>query len=318
MRALVVGISDYDANNNLPGCTDDAERIAQLLGKNDDGRANFSCRIMTSRTHISGPTEGQLTEAIDLLFQEETDCALLYFAGHGAISAGAGKGYLATPDTIRHGTGVRLEYILKRAIDRHPHVRSTVIILDCCNAGSFGSTGYTSDPENPSELGKGVTLLAAADRNTAAMGDGLNGGLFSRLVINALEGAAADLRGRITPAAIYAHVDQFLDKWEQRPVYKANVKDFITLRQCPEKVPTETLLKLPEWFADEDYAFQLCPECEPNPKKLPEEFHNVVPDPVLVDIYARLQNCNRHGLVVPFGLPPGEEHMYFAAIRRKY
>lgn len=311
MRALIVGISDYGAGNSLPECTEDAERIAQLLGQHEDAAANFSCKLVTCKTHRNSLTEHILTEYIDKLFQEDTDCALLYFAGHGAISPGAGKGFLATPDSHRTNTGIRLEYILNRAIQRHPGIKSTVIILDCCNAGTFGGTGYRDDPENPSELGKGVTLLAAADRNRAAVGDNLNGGLFSRLLAFALEGAAADLRGRITPAAIYNLIDDMLDKWEQRPVYKSNVKEFISLRQCAEKVPLETLRRLPDWFLDEDDQFQLSPECEPDPMQLPEKFQDITPDPNLVDIFSRLQNCNRHGLVVPVD----EEHMYYAAIR---
>lgn len=317
MRALVVGIDDYKGQDALSGCSEDAEKISSLLKRNDDEKntPQFDCRLLTSDTHPNAITDGLLTENIDTLFGSEAECALFYFAGHGAISPGAAKGYLATPNSLSQESGVRLEYLLNKAVQGHQHngVKSSVIILDCCNAGAFGATGYNFDPDNPSDVGKGLTLLAAADRNQAASGNNIEGGLFSRLIINALDGAAADIRGRITPAAIYAHVDQFLDKWQQRPVYKANVKEFINLRQCVEKVPSETLKMLPEWFLEEDDEYALCPECEPDISKLPEKFHELTTNKKLSKIYEQLQTCNRHGLVVPVG----EKHMYDAAINSK-
>ena len=37
--------------------------------------------------------------------------------------------------------------------------------------------------------------------------------------------------GDITPGSVYAHIDQSLGPWAQRPVFKTNVKTFVSLRK---------------------------------------------------------------------------------------
>ena len=46
-----------------------------------------------------------------------------------------------------------------------------------------------------------------------------------------MDTAAANLVGDITPGSVYAHIDQSLGPWAQRPVFKTNVKTFVSLRQ---------------------------------------------------------------------------------------
>jgi len=41
--------------------------------------------------------------------------------------------------------------------------------------------------------------------------------------VDALGGAAANLVGDVTPGSVYAHIDQSLGPWAQRPVFKTNV-----------------------------------------------------------------------------------------------
>ena len=56
-------------------------------------------------------------------------------------------------------------------------------------------------------------------------------GVFTDLFVDALSGAAANLIGDVTPGAVYAHVDQSLGPWGQRPVFKTNVQNFVSLRK---------------------------------------------------------------------------------------
>lgn len=37
--------------------------------------------------------------------------------------------------------------------------------------------------------------------------------------------------GDVTPGSIYAYIDRSLGGWEQRPVFKANIKRFVSLRK---------------------------------------------------------------------------------------
>jgi len=129
-------------------------------------------------------------------------------------------------------------------------------------------------------------------------------GVFTSLVIDALHGGAADLRGHITPGSIYAYVDQALGAWDQRPIFKTNVTRFTSLRSISPPIPLDTLRKLCIYFPAPQDEHPLDPSYE---------FTESTADPVKVAILKDLQKFVAVGLVVPVD----EEHMYFAAINSK-
>jgi hypothetical protein len=134
--------------------------------------------------------------------------------------------------------------------------------------------------------------------------------LFTGLILEGLNGSAADIRGNITPASLYSLVDQTRGPWEQRPIYKAKVQTFISLRQVNPKVPLETLRRLPTYFPDPTAVFALDPSFEPDRENVPDRVKHVPADPTNAAVFKELQRCNRHGLVNPVGT----EDMYYAAI----
>jgi hypothetical protein len=105
-------------------------------------------------------------------------------------------------------------------------------------------------------------------------------GVFTALVVDALQGGAADLRGHIAPRAIYAYVDQALGAWDQRPIFMTNVTQFTSLREVTPPVPLETLRKLVEYFPSPQAEHALNPSYEDT-----EPGH----DPAKVAIFKGLQ-----------------------------
>lgn len=83
------------------------------------------------------------------------------------------------------------------------------------------------------------------------------GGVFTGLLIDALGGAAANLVGKVTPGGVYAYIDQSLGTWSQRPVFKTNVKTFVSLRQVQPPLALEDLQRISEFFPDAGFEFQL-------------------------------------------------------------
>lgn len=71
-----------------------------------------------------------------------------------------------------------------------------------------------------------MTVLTASTANQYAMETSEKAGVLTTLFADALNGAAADLMGSITPGSVYAHIDQSLGTWAQRPVFKTTVKTF--------------------------------------------------------------------------------------------
>lgn len=60
-------------------------------------------------------------------------------------------------------------------------------------------------------------------------------GVFTDLLLQGLKGGAADISGNITPASLYSFVDQSLGAWQQRPVFKTNISQFLPIRTVDAK-----------------------------------------------------------------------------------
>ncbi|MBR0804126.1 caspase family protein [Bradyrhizobium japonicum] len=308
-KALVVGVDHYPTAP-LAGCVNDAEAIATLLEKNGDGSPNFSIRLLTSdKDQI---TSAVLNDTIGELFKGDADTALLFFAGHGIINPVTNAGYLVSQDGKKGAWGISLADILGLANAAAPRIKSSVIILDSCHSGYAGEVQGIGN-QSIAAIGEGVTILTACHREQTA--SELNGhGLFSSIVLDALSGGSADVCGRITPASVYSHVDQTLGPWEQRPIYKANVQTFVTLREVSPKVSMDVLRRLPQYFPDAAYVFPLDPSFEPDRSNFTDEMKNKFPvNPTNQAVLAELQQCYRHGLVTPVGT----SHMYYAAMESK-
>lgn len=304
-KALVVGIDDY-STSPLYGCVNDAMAVGNTLETNGDGSPNFSVRLLTSNQ--SNISTAILSEAIAELFTGDADTALFYFAGHGILNSVTNTGYIVSQNGERGAWGYSLSEILGNANRAYPRIKSTVIILDSCHSGFAGEVPALGN-EQLSAIGSGVTILTACHRSgTAGEADGH--GLFSGILLDGLKGSSADICGRITPASVYSHIDQTLGPWEQRPIYKANVQTFVTLRQVNPKIPLDVLRRLPEYFKDATSTFALNPSYERDRENVPSEFRNIPINVENVRIFQELQMCNRHGLVVPVDA----EHMYYAAI----
>jgi hypothetical protein len=302
-KALVVGINYYKHGSGLYGCVDDAHAVKSVLERNSDGTVNFGVKLLTG----TGPTDtverSQLREQIQALFAGDSETALFYFAGHGHIEATGG--YLLASDSKSGDDGIALNDVLTFA--NRSRAQNKVIILDSCHSGIAGA-----NPSTPStaELTDGLTILTASTAEQYATEE--NGaGVFTTLLIDALNGAASNLVGDITPGSVYAHIDQSLGPWDQRPVFKTNVKRFISLRKVQPSIGLAELQRIAELFPTPGFEFRLDPSFEP--ERPAADAGIPAPDPVNTATFAILQKFNRVNLVVPVDAP----HMWHAAIGSK-
>jgi len=152
-------------------------------------------------------------------------------------------------------------------------------------------------------LKEGVSVLSASRAAEVSMEvDG--GGLFTKLVCDALSGGGADVCGKVTVASVYAYVDQALGGWDQRPLFKSHVSKLVSLRTCTPAVDAKILRLLPRYFNSAKDEYPLDPSYEPEAEPKHPEHEG---------IFAHLQKLRAARLVVPVG----EEHMYFAAMNSK-
>lgn len=302
-KALVVGIDHYDQINPLYGCVNDAHQVKAVLEKNSDGSVNFDVRLLTGTGPKDRVPRAQIRDSVEALFSGDSEIALFYFAGHGHIEATGG--YLCGSDCTRGDDGLSLAEVLVFA--NKSKARNRVVILDSCHSGIAGAY---SAIHPASELTEGLTILTASSEDQYAKEE--NGsGVFTTLLVDALGGAAGNLVGDVTPGSVYAHIDQSLGAWEQRPVFKTNVRSFVSLRRVQPPIDTGDLRRLTEFFPQPGFEFQLDPTFEPELTGRPAGAPP--PDPQNTAKFAILQKLNRVNLVVPVGAP----HMWHAAMESK-
>lgn len=295
-KALVVGIDYYSHMPVLQGCVNDARGVEAVLARHEDGRVNFEVeRLRAEHSGDAVPRE-TLRGMVRELFADDPDVALLYFAGHGYLDSTGG--FLCASDCRTGDDGLALGEILTMA--NNSRARNRIVILDCCHAGIAAV-----NPNAPriTELSENLTLLTASTSEQKA-GEEDGRGVFTTLLVDALKGAAANLVGEISPGSVYAHIDQSLGWWGQRPVFKSNVKSFVSLREVEPPVPLVDLRQIATLFPDPGFEFPLDPGYEP---ESPEA------DPKKTPIFATLQKYNRVNLLVPVDAP----HMWHAAMQRK-
>lgn len=292
-KALIVGIDYYAHISCLHGCVNDAYNVKSVLERHGDGSLNFGVNTMIASGDTSAIERRELKEKIQELFRDNAEIALLYFSGHGYIESTGG--YLLTSDCKDGDDGFPMDELL--TIINRSEAQNKVIVLDCCHSGAAGTPTIS---ENKAVLSEGVTILTASAQDQYSL-ESNGSGVFTSLFVDAFSGGAANLVGDITPGSVYAHIDQALGPWEQRPIFKTNVKKFISLREVQPPIALEELRQIIQLFPKPSFSFPLSPSYEPTSDN---------PDDEHTKTFAILQKYCHVNLVKPVD----EEHMYYAAM----
>ncbi|NVO72694.1 caspase family protein [Photobacterium damselae] len=295
-KALIVGIDYYENISCLHGCVNDAYSVKTILDRHGDGTINFGVNLITATGPDTLLKRKELKEYLQILFSDDSDIALFYFAGHGYIESSGG--YLITSECKDGDDGLSLNELMLMA--NKSKAKSKVIILDSCHSGILGNL---PEIEDNALLAEGVTILTASSAKQYAQ-EKNGSGVFTSLLVDAMSGGSSNLVGDITPASIYAHIDQSLGPWEQRPIFKTNVKNFTTLRKVYPPIQLGDLKKIIEIFKDPSIPLQLDPSYEPTSESANE---------INTDTFSILQKYVKVNLVTPIDT----EHMYYAAMDSK-
>lgn len=302
-KALIIGIDYYAKGGSLYGCVNDAFSMRSALERNSDGTINFDTALLTATGPNDPVNRIELRAKIQELYRGSTDIALLYFAGHGHIESTGG--YILASDSTSGDDGIPLTDIMVFA--NESKARNKIIVLDSCHSGIAGNKPGRNAA---AELSDGLTIMTASSAEQYASEE--NGqGVFTTLFVDALNGAAANLLGDVTPGSVYAHIDQSLEQWEQRPIFKTNVERFVSLRKTQPPIALSDLQAISDLFPAPGFEFQLDPTFEP----LRSAGELQLPAPIAenCETFALLQKYNRLNLVIPLDAP----HMWHAAMQSK-
>lgn len=302
-KALIVGIDYYEHIGSLRGAVNDAYSVKSVLERNADGTLNFATpKLLTGTGPAAEISRSELRDSVEALFADDADIALFYFAGHGYIDDTGG--FLCASDCQSGHDGLALHEVM--AMANQSKAKNKVIILDSCHGGIVSSNAVA---KQMAEISDGVTILTASTADQYALETGAGSGVFTSLFVDALSGAAANLVGAITPGSVYAHIDQSLGNWAQRPVFKTNVKKFVSLRETDAPIELHDLQKLTRLFADPTTQLALDPSYEPE-RTGAEDASVPPPDPAKNADFAVLQDLVKVNLVRPVDAP----HMWHAAM----
>ena len=295
-KALVVGVNYYEKLSSVKGCVPNAFAVNNVLSQHGDGAKNFDVKVCFANDQRTKISRSQLKKDVQELFSDDSDVALFYFSGHGYIENTGG--YIVTSECAEGDEGFSLNELL--TIVNDSKARDKIVVLDTCHSGQIGNIDVKKDT---TFINMGVTILTSSTKDQLSVDEG-DGSTFTKLFVDALDGSAANLLGEISPGSVYAHIDQSLSAWDQRPIFKTNVKNFTSLRKVQPAISVDDLKKIVTLFPDKNKEFNLDPSYEPtSPAPVKER----------TEIFAILQKYNRVNLVVPLD----SEHMYFAAMESK-
>jgi len=307
-RALIIGIDDYQVSP-LTGCVADAQGMASLLARHQGGGRNYDVRVVTSDTATINRQD--LRTCLAELFEHARDAPILFFfAGHGAQTPWGVE--LVTQDCARHSLGVSMNDIITLANDSP--AREVTVILDCCFSGDVANLPGLQAAAvaqafrlDRAVLGENVTVLAAsrATQPSAEIPGG-GQGAFTQLLLEGLDGAAADHLGEVTPLSLYAFASRAFGAWEQRPVFKSHVSQASALRVCHPALDAELLRQLPVYFPTADARVAMSPAHEGEGRPLAEGAPRTA-EQTAFDYFKQLRNAS-------LLTTDDDEDLYFAAL----
>lgn len=281
-KAVLVGIDEYRYFENLSGCVNDVELLRPLLDfHHGDVERNFET------ISIAGTVgRDELLKAAELTFAGKPSVALFFFAGHGN-SRGTDELKLCTSDGTKISPGVHMSEIM--TIVARSDADEKIVVLDCCFSGGGGGVPQIASGGG-AFLPEETTILAASGPDEVSRETRGGNGVFTAQIAEALRGGAADVRGHVTTASIYAYVDSAFGAFQQRPTLRANVRKLQLIRKAAAKVSNAELRQLQSLFRDPYIQFALDPSFEKDAAPQNEENES---------IFRMLQNCRDGGLLEP-------------------
>jgi hypothetical protein len=310
-KALVVGINQYEDVPSLKVAVADAEAVALRLRRNGDAdeTANYSVKLVLGKDQPV--TRAGLRGEIRALFADFRGDLLFFFAGHGVLEPTGG--YLVTSDGAPDDWGVAMQEVIDLGLGSD--ARSITILLDCCHSGDLGNPALLGGSRNRgglpiSVIRENMTVIAAALPTQVSLEQG-DHGLFTAALLDALDGAAADLLGEVTTSSLYAHVERRFSPWQQRPVTKAHITAPTVVRRCAPKLSVTKLRRLTELFPVARHQYPMDPEHDPAVDSGGRSTQPQVPEKM--EVGALFKRYRDAGLVR--ATVPGED-LYWTAQRR--
>jgi ankyrin repeat protein/uncharacterized caspase-like protein len=196
-EALVIGVNDYTNLRPLQTAVNDAVAVAQLLGN----MYGFAVTLLTNATRT------EIISALDSLRMRlgERDNLLIYYAGHGVLDTGEGRGYWL-PVNARQDS--RVHWLSNTTITdalKAMQAKHVLVVADSCYAGTLMRGIEVVEPQRSSDREAYVGRLVEKRSRTVLTSGGLepvldSGGgqhsVFAKAFLTVLQENADILEGQ--------------------------------------------------------------------------------------------------------------------------
>jgi hypothetical protein len=213
IRALIIGVSDYNEMKKLAFSDDDAQHIFDFLQSEAGGSVPSSQIILLKDQQA---THKNVMTAANQLFSKANpeDLILFYFSGHGLPGA-----FLPVDsDGVMH----RINHEEVKAILLHSPAKHKLVFADACHSGSFRSVSenepfshllYESLAGSSGGLG---LLLSSKTEEFSHEFDGIKSGVFSHFLIRGLTGEAEkNMDGLVSVSELFDYVFEQVRRFTQ-------------------------------------------------------------------------------------------------------
>ena len=241
--ALIIGVDQYEDTqiNKLDGASNDAKALSDALTKYAGFIKDQVFVLASDQALERRPTRGRILRQLANLqgVVPKDGLLLVAFAGHGMERGG--QAYLLPSDAQLSGnislleqTAINVEEIKKWI--RQTEVEQVVIILDACRNNPVSARGsednvlteaYTRglsfDVRNK-EVKAFATLYAAEIGHRAYEYKEKRQGYFTYMLVQGLEGKAANEKGEITLASLRKYLEEEVPKRVQLDLGKEQVQ----------------------------------------------------------------------------------------------
>ncbi|WP_268239952.1 caspase family protein [Streptomyces fuscichromogenes] len=213
---MLVGVADYAVLPDLPSVTNNISRLAKVLGDPD----LWGLRNPEQCTVLLNPSSPEaVLDAVHDAASEAQDAFVVYFAGHGLVSA-SGELHLALPTAHaeRLYRAVAYEGVRQQLVDTCTATRK-VVILDCCYSGRalVGHMGPAVDVANHALVEGTYLITASAETKLAWAPQGETYTAFTGELLKALEFGVPGASDPLEMEALFWHVRRELEA-KSRPL----------------------------------------------------------------------------------------------------
>ncbi|MGW2063489.1 caspase family protein [Streptomyces sp. NPDC001937] len=204
-RAVIIGVHDYESLPKLPSVATTVNDLARLLSDSDlwGLRRPHHCKVL-----LNPQSPEEVLDVIHEAATEAEDAFVVYFAGHGLVSA-SGDLYLALPQSHagRLYGAVAYEEV-RRLLVEECTAPSKVVILDCCYSGRalVGHMGGTIEVATQAMVEGTYLMTSSAETKLSWAPEGEKYTAFTGELLEALDKGIPDGPDVLEMQTLFWHV----------------------------------------------------------------------------------------------------------------